>query len=284
MKLANYSGRATLIDGQDLGLDVADASGGRFLPSPMTLFVRWKELLEWARSADFSKARPIDSGRLMAPVPVPCQVFGVGRNYNEHLIETHVAPPLEAMVFTKFPSCIVGPNDDVPIRSGTVDWETEVVVVIGPGGYAIPQEQAWQYVAGLTLGQDLSDRAIQHRSHENPRQFCLGKSCPGFGPIGPAVLSLDEFTDPDDIGFSCSIRGEVLQQGRTSEMLLPIPRLIAEISSIVRLMPGDLIFTGTPGGIGGKRTPPRYLRPGEVLESTMEQVGTMRNRIVGGGV
>lgn len=280
MRLANRAGRAVLLSADDeLALDVADASLGRFLPTPMSLFSRWLEFKEWAATANFARAQRFERNSLCAPVPQPPQVFAIGMNYRSHVLETGRAAPQEPMVFTKFPSCICGPYDRITIDSATVDWEVESVVVVGVGGFRISQEKAWEHVAGITVGQDLSDRLIQHRPHEDPRQFSLGKSLPGFGPIGPVVLSPDEFSDPDDIGLSCHIGDEQLQIGRTSDLIFSVPQLIASLSGIVRLLPGDLVFTGTPGGIGGKRKPPRYLAPGQVLETRMEGVGSMFNPI-----
>jgi 2-keto-4-pentenoate hydratase/2-oxohepta-3-ene-1,7-dioic acid hydratase in catechol pathway len=186
--------------------------------------------------------------------------------------------PDEPLVFTKFPSCIAGPATTVALPEGNVDWEIEVVAVIGRGGYRIPRASAWDAVAGLTCGQDLSERLTQMRG--KPAQFSLGKSFPGFGPIGPVAVTPDSFPDRDDIGFESSLLTgpdrETLQSGRTKEMIFSIDDLVARLSAICPLWPGDLIFTGTPGGVGNRRTPPRFLRPGETLVSRLEGVGEIR--------
>jgi 2-keto-4-pentenoate hydratase/2-oxohepta-3-ene-1,7-dioic acid hydratase in catechol pathway len=198
----------------------------------------------------------------------------VALNYRPHAAEAGFRAPDEPLVFTKFPSCIIGPVAEVTLPPGKPDWEIEVVAVIGAGGRDIPRAEAWNAVAGLTVGQDLSERAVQLRG--TPAQFSLGKSFPGFGPIGPVAVTPDEFADPDDIGFECLLDGEVVQHGRTREMIFGIDELVARISAICTLLPGDLIFTGTPSGVGNRRDPPRYLRPGETLISRVDGIGEIR--------
>jgi len=162
----------------------------------------------------------------------------------------------------------------VVLPSNYVDWEVELVVVIGRGGHRIPENRAWEHVAGLTIGQDLSERRVQTAGR--PAQFALGKSFPGFGPTGPVLVTPDELPDPDDLALSNILNGTVVQQARTSQMLFPVPELIARISAVVPLLPGDLIFTGTPAGVGVQRTPPRYLRPGDELVGQIEGIGELR--------
>ncbi|BBH68553.1 fumarylacetoacetate hydrolase [Actinoplanes sp. OR16] len=217
---------------------------------------------------------PYEESSLGAPVPHPRQVFAVALNYRPHAAEAGYRPPADPLIFTKFPSCITGPFAEVTLPPGRPDWEIEVVAVIGAGGFAIPRSQAWDAVAGLTVGQDLSERELQTRG--TPPQFSLAKSFPGFGPTGPVLVTPDEFPDRDDIAFTCHLGDELVQHGRTSEMIFPIPELVARISAVCPLLPGDLIFTGTPAGVGNRRTPPRYLRPGEVLTSRVEGIGEIR--------
>jgi 2-keto-4-pentenoate hydratase/2-oxohepta-3-ene-1,7-dioic acid hydratase in catechol pathway len=239
---------------------------------------QWDATLEWASTADWSTAVPFAEEELGPPVSNPRQVFAVALNYRPHAAEAGFTAPNAPLVFTKFPSCITGPVTTVTLPEGNVDWEIEVVAVIGRGGYRIPRSAAWEAVAGLTCGQDLSERVTQ--SQGKPAQFSLGKSFPGFGPIGPVAVTPDAFPDRDDIGFSSSLISgavdEPLQSGRTSEMIFPIDDLVARISAICPLLPGDLIFTGTPAGVGNRRTPPRFLRPGETLISRLDNVGELR--------
>jgi len=166
----------------------------------------------------------------------------------------------------------------VRLPEGNVDWEIEVVVVIGRGGYRIPRADAWSAVAGLTCGQDLSERVSQLRG--TPPQFSLAKSYPGFGPTGPVAVSPDEFDDPDDLSFESSLDGEVLQRGRTADLIFPVDDLVARLSAVCPLLPGDLIFTGTPAGVGNRRTPPRFLQPGETLVSRLDGVGELRQTFI----
>lgn len=160
-----------------------------------------------------------------------------------------------------------------------MDWEVELVVVIGRRARHVRTSEAWEHVAGFTIGQDLSEREIQFRPSNVP-QFSLGKSLPRFGPIGPALVTLDEFEDPNDLELSCTVNGEEMQRGRTSDFIFSIPKLIAYLSAVTVLYQGDVIMTGTPSGIGSSRTPPQFLRPRDVVESWIEQIGSMRNTVV----
>jgi 2-keto-4-pentenoate hydratase/2-oxohepta-3-ene-1,7-dioic acid hydratase in catechol pathway len=146
--------------------------------------------------------------------------------------------------------------------------------VIGRGGHRIPRERAWAAVAGLTCGQDLSERLLQVRG--TPPQFSLAKSYPGFGPTGPVAVTPDEFPDRSDVRFESTLHGEVLQSGSTADLIFPIDDLVSRLSEVCPLLPGDLIFTGTPGGVGNRRTPPTFLKPGDVLVSRMDGVGELR--------
>ena len=192
-------------------------------------------------------------------------------NYTDHASETGLGLPAVPSTFTKFPTCITGPVAEVALPPGDVDWEVELVVVLGQTARQVPADRAWDFVAGVCVGQDLSERRRQ-LVPPSP-QFSLGKSHPGFGPTGPVLVTPDELDDPDDLELVCTLNGEVVQQGRTRDMVFPVPELIAHLSAIVTLLPGDLIFTGTPAGVGLGRTPPRFLSPGDVLVSSIGQVG-----------
>jgi 2,4-didehydro-3-deoxy-L-rhamnonate hydrolase len=215
---------------------------------------------------------------LDAPVPRPRQVFGIGLNYRDHADEAGMALPSAPMVFTKFPSCIVGPTAEIPLSGTTVDWEVELVVVLGAEVSGMAAADAWGAVAGLTLGQDISDRTVQMGGQ--PAQFSLGKSFAAYGPTGPAMVSIDAFADLDDIGLWCDVDGERMQDGRTTDLIFGVPALIAYLSSICRLYPGDLVFTGTPSGVGLGRG--RFLAEGELLTSGAEVIGDLSNRCVAG--
>ncbi len=280
MRLVNLEGRA----GLDVGgrfVDLAQYSDGRFSADPMDVFADWEAIRVWAGEHTAGDAGPIiDPAKLGAPVPRPTQVFAIGLNYRDHAEEASLPIPETPMVFTKFPSCIVGPHAEVPLTGDRVDWEVEQVVVIGREASGVSEREAWSYVAGMTAGQDISDRRLQFAS--KPPQFSLGKSARGFGPTGPALVSLDELANPDDIALRCWVAGEKMQESRTSNLIFSVPRLIEYISSYCVMLPGDLIFTGTPGGVGSVREPRRYLAAGELIESEIEGIGRLENRCVAG--
>jgi 2,4-diketo-3-deoxy-L-fuconate hydrolase len=280
VRVANVRGRLTLVVGEGAGIDVASASGGRFPAAPQEAYGRWAELAVWAAGADHADATPFTPDDLGPPVPAPRQVFGVGLNYRAHAGEAGRKVPDAPLVFTMFPSCVTGPRAEVaiPDAESHVDWEVELVVVIGREARRVPPAEAWAHVAGLTVGQDVSERRLQ-RAGELP-QFSLAKSHPGFGPIGPVVVTPDEVADPDDVELRCVLNGEEVQHGRSGDLIFPVRELVAYLSSIVTLWPGDLIFTGTPPGVGLGRTPPRYLSPGDELVSSITGIGEIRQRFI----
>jgi 2,4-diketo-3-deoxy-L-fuconate hydrolase len=278
MRLVNVQGRAGIVFG-DAVVDVARRSGGRLPADPMAALAAWGALIEWAaglRAGDADAA--LDDALLGPPVPRPAKVFAIGMNYRAHAQEAGLEIPRTPVVFTKFPNCLVGPRAEVVLSSAYVDWEVELVVVIGRRGRRIAEADALAAVAGYCVGQDISDRRLQFA--DKPPQFSLGKSLDSFGPIGPALVSLDEVRDPNDLALTCDVGGERMQDARTSDLIFTVPALIAFLASMCALEPGDLIFTGTPSGVGSTRTPRRYLAAGDEIVSTIEDVGTIRNRCV----
>jgi 2,4-didehydro-3-deoxy-L-rhamnonate hydrolase len=276
VRIANLDGRLVLAADGGM-LDVAEASDGHFSSDPQSIYERWDDFRAWATSAP-SPTAALDHARLLAPVPAPRQVFGIGMNYAAHAAEAGVDPPEFPPTFTKFPTCLAAPHATVALPSGFVDWEVELVVVIGTTAYEVPFGSGWSHVAGVTVGQDLSERIVQLRPPAP--QFSLGKSFPGFGPIGPWIVTPDELTRRDDLAIGCSVNGEEMQKSRTSDLIFDVDALVHHLSSITPLLPGDLIFTGTPAGIGGTRTPPRFLAPGDELVSTIEDIGTIHTNFV----
>lgn len=270
MRLGTITGRIALVRGNQ-ALDVHDASSGRLPHDPLVALARLADLRAWAASADWSTAIAFRPEQLGPPVPRPRQVFAVALNYRPHAAEAGFTAPDQPLIFTKFPSCITGPVAAVELPRGHVDWEVEIVAVVGLGGRNIDRTDAWDALAGLTLGQDISERLIQLQG--SAPQFSLGKSHAGFGPIGPVLVTPDEFADRNDIEFFSSLDGEELQRGRTGEMIFAVDALVAYLSNVCELYPGDLIFTGTPSGVGNRRTPPRFLRPGETLRSVAAGIG-----------
>ncbi len=282
MRLADIDGRL-VIKGPDGYLDVAEASRGRFGPDAQAALAGWEAFAAWGReflaSPRAAEATPLATGAGTVwgpPVPRPAQIFAVGLNYRDHISESKLDVPTEPAVFTKFRTSLTGHEAAVRLPDGLVDWEAELVVVIGRHCHRATRQTAWSHVAGLTVGQDLSERRLQLTGPAP--QFSLGKSHPGFAPIGPELVSLDEFADPGDLELGCRLEGgEVLQKSRTSDMVFDVPELITRLSAVCPLLPGDLIFTGTPAGVGGARTPQKFLAPGDVLSTWIEGIGTLRN-------
>jgi 2,4-didehydro-3-deoxy-L-rhamnonate hydrolase len=276
MKLANLGGRATVVTVAG-GIDVETASNGRFGPGVQSLYDDWEAFREFAAAVDGAGADIVDETKLECPVPAPRQVFAIGLNYRAHAEESGMAVPKIPATFTKFPACLTGPFDDVELAGATVDWEVELVVVIGTRADRVAEAEAWRHVAGVTVGQDVSERTVQFAAGN---QFSLGKSYRGFGPMGPWLVTVDELDNPDDLQLTCSVDGQLMQDARTSDLIFTVPQLIAELSAVLPLLPGDVIFTGTPAGVGLSARPPRFLKPGEVVESWIEGIGTIRNRFV----
>ena len=278
MRITNLQGRAVIVSTDGSAVDVATASDGRFGPDPQSLYDQWDDFRQWAAAHDTDGGQPLDPTRIGPVVPRPRQVFAVGLNYKAHAAESGFDLPTEPVVFTKFASSLTGPAGDIELSPGNVDWEVELVVVIGREGRHIAAADAWDHVAGLTVGQDVSDRTTQFIAP--PAQFGLGKSYASYSPIGPVLVTPDEFDDPDDIEIGCRLNGSVMQQGRTNDLVFPVPDLIARLSAIVALLPGDLIFTGTPAGVGVGRTPPVFLSPGDELVTWAQGIGQMTHRFV----
>jgi 2,4-didehydro-3-deoxy-L-rhamnonate hydrolase len=280
MRIANRDGRLVIV-AADAAIDVEQASDGVFSADPQSIYGRWDEFRTWAGKAHMTAARtPLDISTLGPPAPRPPQILAIGLNYCAHAEESGMDLPTAPMVFTKFASCLTGAYADVAIApNGWTDWEIELCVVIGRHARHISADRAWDHVAGVTVGQDLSERLVQFRDPA-PQQFNIGKSLPGYGPVGPWLVTPDEISDPDDLTLTCSIDGEQVQKSSSKDMIFSVPQIISQLSSVLPLLPGDLIFTGTPAGIGAGRKPPRFLAPGETLISRIEGIGEMRNHIV----
>jgi len=242
----------------------------------MNALERWDAFAAWAkRVAIQPDDAPLQRAALGPCVPRPRQVFGIGLNYRDHALEANLPEPKKPMVFTKFPSCVSGAEASVALTSDSVDWEIELVVVIGRMANAVSTADALSFVAGYTVGQDISDRRLQFS--DVPPQFSLGKSAPGFGPIGPWLVSSDA-VDPSQLDMFCDVNGERMQTGNTRDMVFGVAPLISYLSARCTLLPGDLIFTGTPAGVGSTRNPRVYLKPGDVIRSEIAGLGVLSNR------
>jgi 2-keto-4-pentenoate hydratase/2-oxohepta-3-ene-1,7-dioic acid hydratase in catechol pathway len=290
VRIGNLDGRLVILT--DAGaIDVERASDGRFGSDPQAVYGRWSEFTAWAAGAERAAAdraattraaaQPYDLTRLGAPSPRPRQSFGIGLNYRDHADEAGFVVPEYPSVFTKFPSSVTGPFTEVALPpGGHTDWEVELVAVIGPKAWRVSEADGWSHVAGLCVGQDLSERITQMASQ--PPQFSMGKSFPGFAPTGPWLVTPDELANPDDLELGCAINGEEMQKSRTSHLIITVPQLVAKLSAITRLLPGDVIFTGTPAGVGMGRSPQRWLAPGDELVSYVEGIGELRQRMIAG--
>lgn len=280
MRIANLSGRLVLVTPAELAVDVEQASSGRFGADPQAVYEQWDAFTGWARAADLGTGTAFDARDLGPPVPRPRQVLAIGLNYGAHAAESGFAvPDAPTVMFTKWVSCLTGPVSEVVLpEGGHTDWEVELVAVIGRPARDVAESTAWDHVAGLTVGQDLSERILQ-RSGPSP-QFSLAKSLPGFGPTGPWLVTPDDLPQRDDLELSCSINGEQMQQGRTCDLIFSVPALISALSRQLPLLSGDILFTGTPAGVGMGRQPPRWLAPGDELVSRIEGIGELRQRFV----
>jgi len=275
-RLINLDGRAALQNG-DHWHDLATVAGDERLADPMVAIARHNDLHHWQLATEGRTADGVvDAALLRNPIPRPAKVFAIGLNYGKHAGESGMELPPAPLTFTKFPSCLADPNADVVLSGDAVDWEVELVVVIGTGGKDIARDAVWNHIAGITLGQDISDRIVQMTG--KPPQFSLGKSFDTYGPLGPAIVSSDSFPNPDDIGLWCDVAGERMQDARSSDLIFAIDELVSYLSSICTLEAGDIIFTGTPDGVGAARG--RFLKAGEVIDSGAEIIGTLSNRCV----
>lgn len=216
--------------------------------------------------------------RLHAPLPNPPRVFAIGLNYHDHAIEAKMALPKLPVVFFKTSTAVIGPGENIvlPKNSTQPDYEAELAFVIGKGGYRIPGSAWREHVYGFTIVNDVSARDIQLATS----QWSMGKSFPTFCPMGPAIVTTDEIADPHALAISLTIDGETLQNSNTRELVFKVPDLIEFISSVTPLLPGDVVSTGTPGGVGMGRSPQRWLKPGEVVTVKVDGLGELTNPVV----
>ena len=274
-RLANIDGRAALVR-DDHWYDLATVSSGEFSPDPMEALAHIDRLIELDAALDrHQPGGQLSHATLHPPVPRPRNVYAIGLNYQAHADEGAMAVPTNPLVFTKFPSCLTGANADVEMRSDLVDYEGELVVVIGRGGKDIAAADAWDHVCGLMVGQDISDRAVQFAAQ--PPHFDLGKSFDTFGPIGPVMVSPDS-VDHERLRLVTEVNGEVRQNGTTDQMIFDVATLVSYISRVTTFSTGDLIFTGTPDGIGAAQG--KFLADGDVVTTRIDGNGTLTNRCV----
>jgi 2-keto-4-pentenoate hydratase/2-oxohepta-3-ene-1,7-dioic acid hydratase in catechol pathway len=219
--------------------------------------------------------------RLAAPIPRPPKIICIGLNYHDHALESKMPIPEVPTVFAKFHTAVIGPGQPIvlPAISAKPDYEAEFAVVIGRGGRRIPEERWGDHVFGYTMLNDVSARDFQMATS----QWMIGKTFDTFAPIGPAIVTADEIPDPHNLAISLTLSGELLQNSRTNNLIFKVPQLIAYLSSVFTLEPGDIIATGTPGGVGFARKPPRWLKPGDVVTVRVEGLGELTNPVVAEG-
>ncbi len=220
----------------------------------------------------------VNDVRLHAPISNPPRVFAIGLNYRDHAKESGMAIPTTPVVFFKLATAIIGPGEAIvlPKNSNQPDYEAEFAFVIGKGGYRIPASAWREHVYGYTIVNDVSARDVQFATS----QWSMSKSFPTFCPLGPAIVTADEIDDPHQLAISLSIDSELLQNSNTRELIFGIPALVEHLSSITPLLPGDIVSTGTPAGVGLGRSPKRWLRAGETVTVTVEGLGSLSNSVV----
>jgi len=237
-----------------------------------------------AKAAAFSQDAPqsarhaLAKVRLLAPIPKPRKLICVGLNYRDHALETGSQIPAVPTIFNKFATAVIGPGANIvlPKVSKAPDYEAEFAFVIGRGGRRISAGDWADHVFGYTIVNDVSARDYQRAT----TQWLMGKTFDTFAPMGPWIVSADEIADPHDLDIQIEINGEVLQDSNTRELIFKIPDLIAFLSSVFTLEPGDIVSTGTPAGVGFARKPPRYLRPGDDVVVKIPAIGELRNPVV----
>ena len=267
MRLASYEheGRARV------GVVAGDAVIDSGATSMIELIADWNA--HRARLASLTGGVPLGAVHLLAPVPRPGKVFAIGLNYADHIAESKMEAPKRQVWFTKAQTAINGPYDPILIARGSsaVDYEVELVAVIGRRGKHVSAANAPAYVFGYCVGNDVTERAWQHASP----QWSLGKSFDTHAPIGPWITTQDEIGDPHDLGIRCLVNGEQRQFSNTRRLVFDLWQQIEHLSAAMTLEPGDLLFTGTPSGVGAAMEPRRFLRPGDVVRCEIDRLGAI---------
>ena len=289
MKLVTYKPRASsaqlgaIVDNRVVNL--AEAAGGA-LPNDMRAFLEMgEEGLKVARRVATKKAAK-ESGvalgdvKLLAPITNPNKVIAIGLNYLDHIRESNAQTPKIPIMFTKYTSAIIGDGDAIhwdPNETAKVDWEVELAVVIGKRAYRVSEESVFDYVIGYTVCNDVSARDLQS---ERGDQWIRGKSMDTFCPLGPCIVTKDEIADPHNLKLRTIVNGETMQDSNTSELLFKIPHLVSYLSRAFTLLPGDVIITGTPPGVGMGKKPPIFLKHGDVVSVEIDGIGKLTNPCV----
>lgn len=236
-------------------------------------------LRAWLEDNQATAPRISSSVRLGAPISRPGKILCIGRNYQEHAAEMNSDVPSEPLVFNKASTALTGPYDqvEIPRESNKTDWEIELAVIIGKKAKYVEEQNALDYIVGYSILNDVSERAFQK---ERSGQWCKGKSHDTFAPLGPFLVTADEISDPQNLNLLLDLNGETMQRGNTCNMIFSVRYLIAYLSQFMTLMPGDVIGTGTPPGVGAGRTPPRFLQAGDSMRLLIEGLGEQRLHVV----
>ncbi len=275
-KLANIKGRAALLDEENF-YDLEKISEGNLSHDTTDALSHLDELGELSKKlSDLEPTGNLSEAEFDAPISSPKNCYAVGLNYKNHAEEAGMTIPEVPMVFTKHTTCLVGATANVEMRSDYVDYEAELVVVIGSSGKDIPKDDAWDHVAGLCVGQDISDRPAQFSS--SPPMFNLGKSFDTFGPMGPVLVSPNSLPDKESLVIECKVNDEIRQKDNTNDLIFDVPTIISYLSEIVTLNTGDVIFTGTPGGVGVSQG--KFLKDGDILTTSIEGLGVLTNKCI----
>jgi 2-keto-4-pentenoate hydratase/2-oxohepta-3-ene-1,7-dioic acid hydratase in catechol pathway len=234
-----------------------------------------------AKSAQ-ARAIPAASVKLLPPIPDPPKIICLGLNYKDHAAESGAPIPKEPILFSKYNTSLIAHGDAIvlPPVSQEVDYEAELVVVVGKGGKDLSADKALEHVAGYTCGHDVSARDWQLKKDQ--KQWMVGKTFDTFAPIGPALVTADEVPDPHSLSIRLRLNGQTMQDSTTRQLIFPVGQVLAYLSQVFTLQPGDLIFTGTPPGVGFARKPPVFLKGGDVVEVEIERLGVLRNPVVQG--
>lgn len=241
---------------------------------------KWKQLLPRIQSLAKKLDVSDQSLRILRPIDIPGKILCIGLNYRDHAIETNAPIPSEPIVFCKMAPAMIGPDEPIvlPRHSKEVDYEAEFVLVIGTKMKNVSEDDAMQGVFGYSIGHDVSARDWQ--KGKPGKQWFLGKSFDTFAPLGPAIVTADEVPSTDNLRVQCRINGETLQDSTTKELIFSPAQIVSYISQVMTLEPGDVIYTGTPPGVGMARTPPRFLKAGDVVEIEVDKLGVLRNPVI----
>lgn len=306
MKLVRFRGGlheriGALVDGQIIDLasslesaltaegappDVAAREAAARIPQSMRTYLNLggtglrsaRDAVACALDHDSVPRLPVESTRLVAPVGDPQKIICIGQNYRDHCAEQNQPLPERAIIFAKFPTALIGPGADIvlPRLSQQVDYEAELAFVIGKRARHVPESEARDYIAGYMCLNDVSARDIQF----GDKQWVRGKTFDTFAPTGPCLVTTDEIPDPHALDIQLTLNGQTMQSSNTSNLIFGVFHLVSYLSAVMTLEPGDIVTTGTPGGVGIFRTPPVLLKPGDEVSITIERVGTLTNPVV----